>query len=117
MAFELPALPYPDSALEPAYSAKTLGFHHGKHHKAYVDNLNKLPNAALMAAATLPVGRPPPPGAMPRQKKVWFQACAALLKKPALPASVAVARMISSRVRPSNGLPGSSLFRLSTYAL
>jgi Fe-Mn family superoxide dismutase len=42
MAFELPSLPYPDTALEPYYSAKTFGFHHGKHHKAYVDNLNKL---------------------------------------------------------------------------
>lgn len=42
MAFELPALPYPDTALEPYYSAKTFSFHHGKHHKAYVDNLNKL---------------------------------------------------------------------------
>lgn len=42
MAFELPALPFPDNALEPHYSAKTLSFHHGKHHKAYVDNLNKL---------------------------------------------------------------------------
>lgn len=42
MAFELPPLPYPDTALEPYYSARTLSFHHGKHHKAYVDNLNKL---------------------------------------------------------------------------
>jgi len=42
MAFELPSLPYPDTALEPYYSAKTFSFHHGKHHKAYVDNLNKL---------------------------------------------------------------------------
>jgi Fe-Mn family superoxide dismutase len=42
MAFELPPLPYPDTALEPHYSAKTFSFHHGKHHKAYVDNLNKL---------------------------------------------------------------------------
>ena len=40
--FELPALPYPDTALEPYYSAQTFSFHHGKHHKAYVDNLNKL---------------------------------------------------------------------------
>jgi superoxide dismutase, Fe-Mn family len=40
--FELPALPYPDTALEPHYSAQTFSFHHGKHHKAYVDNLNKL---------------------------------------------------------------------------
>ena len=42
MAIELPALPYADTALEPHYSAKTIGFHHGKHHRAYVDNLNKL---------------------------------------------------------------------------
>jgi superoxide dismutase, Fe-Mn family len=42
MPFELPPLPYPDTALEPHYSARTLSFHHGKHHKAYVDNLNKL---------------------------------------------------------------------------
>jgi Fe-Mn family superoxide dismutase len=42
MAFELPPLPYPDTALEPYYSAQTFSFHHGKHHRAYVDNLNKL---------------------------------------------------------------------------
>jgi Fe-Mn family superoxide dismutase len=38
----LPPLPYADSALSPVISANTLGFHYGKHHKAYVDNLNKL---------------------------------------------------------------------------
>lgn len=42
MAFSLPLLPYAEDALEPYYSAKTISFHHGKHHKAYVDNLNKL---------------------------------------------------------------------------
>jgi superoxide dismutase, Fe-Mn family len=42
MAFELPSLPYADTALEPHYSAKTFSFHYGKHHKTYVDNLNKL---------------------------------------------------------------------------
>jgi len=39
---ELPKLPYADTALEPVISAQTISFHYGKHHKAYVDNLNKL---------------------------------------------------------------------------
>ena len=39
--FTLPALPYADNALDPVISANTLGFHYGKHHRAYVDNLNK----------------------------------------------------------------------------
>ncbi len=38
----LPALPYAENALEPYISAKTIGFHYGKHHKGYIDNLNKL---------------------------------------------------------------------------
>ena len=38
----LPPLPYAENALEPVITAKTLSFHYGKHHKAYVDNLNKL---------------------------------------------------------------------------
>jgi len=38
----LPPLPYADTALDPVISANTIGFHYGKHHKAYVDNLNKL---------------------------------------------------------------------------
>jgi Fe-Mn family superoxide dismutase len=42
MAITLPELPYAKDALEPHISAKTLEFHHGKHHKAYVDNLLKL---------------------------------------------------------------------------
>ena len=41
-AHVLPPLPYADNALEPVISANTIGFHYGKHHKAYVDNLNKL---------------------------------------------------------------------------
>ena len=40
MAFELPALPYAADALAPHMSAETLEFHHGKHHKAYVDKTN-----------------------------------------------------------------------------
>ena len=42
MAFELPPLPFAKDALEPHMSAKTLEFHHGKHHAAYVKKLNKL---------------------------------------------------------------------------
>ncbi len=38
----LPPLPYPIDALAPAYSKETLEYHHGKHHKAYVDKLNEL---------------------------------------------------------------------------
>ena len=40
--FSLPKLPYDESALDPVVSAKTISFHYHKHHKAYVDNLNKL---------------------------------------------------------------------------
>ncbi len=42
MTFTLPVLPYADDALEPHVSARTLQFHHGKHHKTYVETLNKL---------------------------------------------------------------------------
>jgi superoxide dismutase, Fe-Mn family len=40
--FTLMALPYADSALAPVVSPNTISFHHGKHHKTYVDNLNNL---------------------------------------------------------------------------
>ncbi len=51
MAHELPALPYPKEALEPHVDALTMEIHHDRHHKAYVDNLNKAlaGNAALEA--------------------------------------------------------------------
>lgn len=42
MAIELPALPYDKNALAPHITAETLEFHHGKHHNAYVVNLNNL---------------------------------------------------------------------------
>jgi Fe-Mn family superoxide dismutase len=41
MAYELPALPYPKEALEPHIDTTTMEIHHGKHHAAYVANLNK----------------------------------------------------------------------------
>jgi len=40
MAHSLPALPYPFDALEPHIDAQTMRIHHGKHHQAYVNNLN-----------------------------------------------------------------------------
>lgn len=40
MSFKLTPLPYPDTALDPAISAETLSFHHGKHHQAYLDKTN-----------------------------------------------------------------------------
>lgn len=40
--FKLPPLPYPENALEPVISANTISYHYGKHHKKYVDDLNKL---------------------------------------------------------------------------
>ncbi|MBR5431987.1 MAG: superoxide dismutase, partial [Bacteroidales bacterium] len=40
--FTLIELPYDQSALEPVISAETIEYHHGRHLKAYVDNLNKL---------------------------------------------------------------------------
>lgn len=49
----LPALPYAENALEPFISARTLGFHYGKHHKAYVTNLNKLIAGTDLAALPL----------------------------------------------------------------
>jgi Fe-Mn family superoxide dismutase len=41
MAFSLPPLPYPTDALEPSIDKMTMEIHHDRHHKAYVDNLNK----------------------------------------------------------------------------
>jgi Fe-Mn family superoxide dismutase len=49
MAFTLPPLPYPADALEPSIDKMTMEIHHGRHHKAYVDNLN----AALEGQASL----------------------------------------------------------------
>lgn len=42
MKFELPKLPYANNALEPVISEETINFHYGKHHQAYVNNLNNL---------------------------------------------------------------------------
>jgi Fe-Mn family superoxide dismutase len=48
-AFTLPKLPFQENALEPVISAQTLSFHYGKHHAAYVANLNKLAEGTKFA--------------------------------------------------------------------
>jgi Fe-Mn family superoxide dismutase len=49
----LPPLPYGENALDPVISASTIGFHYGKHHKGYVDALNKLVAGTELANLTL----------------------------------------------------------------
>jgi superoxide dismutase, Fe-Mn family len=53
MAFQLPELPYAMNALEPFISQKTIEFHYGKHHQAYVTNLNNLVPGTEFEDATL----------------------------------------------------------------
>jgi Fe-Mn family superoxide dismutase len=53
MNYQLPKLPYDLNALEPAISQKTLEFHYGKHHQAYVNNLNNLIPGTSFENATL----------------------------------------------------------------
>ncbi len=60
----LASLPYAENALEPVITAKTMGFHYGKHHKGYVDNLNRLisgteyANLSLEKIITSTAGQP-----------------------------------------------------------
>ncbi len=53
MTFELPKLPYERNALAPFISEETLNFHYGKHHQAYVTNLNKLVEGTDLASKSL----------------------------------------------------------------
>ena len=53
MAFELPKLPYAMDALEPFISKQTIEFHYGKHHQAYVNNLNNLVTGTEFENASL----------------------------------------------------------------
>ncbi len=53
MSFSLPALPFASDALAPHMSAETFSFHHGKHHKTYIDNLNKLIEGTPYAGQSL----------------------------------------------------------------
>jgi len=52
-SFTLPSLPYEQNALEPCISARTLGFHYGKHHQAYVNKLNELVSGSEFAELKL----------------------------------------------------------------
>ncbi len=76
-AFTLPALPYAQDALEPHISARTLSVHHGKHHQAYVDNLNKLVAGTPMADLPLEeiirrtAGKPDQTGLFNNAAQVW----------------------------------------------
>jgi Fe-Mn family superoxide dismutase len=53
LAIELPALPYDRTALEPHISGETIDFHYGKHHQAYVTNLNKMIEGTEFAEMSL----------------------------------------------------------------
>ena len=53
MPIELPSLPYADDALDPHISERTISFHYGKHHAAYVNNLNGLIEGTDLAEASL----------------------------------------------------------------
>lgn len=75
--FELPALPYPQDALSPYISANTISFHYGKHHKAYLDNLNKLVKDTPFATKKLEeiiketAGKPEHTGIFNNAAQVW----------------------------------------------
>ena len=58
MKHQLPPLPYPLDALQPYISRETLEYHYGKHHKTYVDNLNK--QIAGTAYENMPLEKMPP---------------------------------------------------------
>jgi superoxide dismutase, Fe-Mn family len=75
--FVLPQLPFAENALEPVISARTISFHYGKHHKTYVDNLNKLiagtefsdmPLEKIIAATA---GKPDKVGIFNNAAQVW----------------------------------------------
>lgn len=73
----LPPLPYGDNALDPVISANTLGFHYGKHHKTYVDNLNKLiadtelADLSLEEVITATAGKADKVGVFNNAAQVW----------------------------------------------
>jgi Fe-Mn family superoxide dismutase len=73
MKHELPNLPYAQDALEPHISAETLEYHHGKHHQAYVNNLNNLIEGTEFADVSLEeiVRHAPAGGIYNNAAQVW----------------------------------------------
>ncbi len=77
MSFSLPALPYADDALAPTISASTISFHYGKHHKTYVDNLNKMAEGKDWAGKSLEdviqmsSGKPDMAGVFNNSAQIW----------------------------------------------
>ncbi|WP_010297066.1 superoxide dismutase [Candidatus Odyssella thessalonicensis] len=77
MPHTLPPLPYDMSALEPHITANTLSYHHGKHHQAYVTNLNNLlqghalENASLEDVIMAAAGKPDMAGIFNNAAQVW----------------------------------------------
>jgi Fe-Mn family superoxide dismutase len=75
--FTLPPLPFAEGALAPVISANTLSFHYGKHHKAYVDNLNNLvkggewENAKLEDVIQATAGKPDKAGLFNNAAQIW----------------------------------------------
>lgn len=73
----LPPLPFAEGALAPVISAQTIGFHYGKHHKAYVDNLNKLiagtefEGQSLEAIIKATAGKPDKSGIFNNAAQTW----------------------------------------------
>ncbi len=73
----LPPLPYAENALEPVISANTLSFHYGKHHRAYVDNTNKLiagtdlVNLSLEELIRAVAGKPDKAGIFNNAAQTW----------------------------------------------
>src|SRR5512141_797302 len=76
----LPPLPYAENALEPVITANTIGFHYGKHHKGYVDNLNKLitgteyADLSLEKIITSTTGKPEKTAIFNNEAQTWNHA-------------------------------------------
>ena len=72
MSFELPALPFEKTALEPHISAETLEYHHGKHHNAYVTKLNAaLPGSAFEGKSLEEIVKSASGGIFNNAAQVW----------------------------------------------